>query len=85
MLKINETDLRKLEQRFPGIIDQIMYFEEADLPICTHCQSMDTADVQIGIIGRTLHIAYATTKFKLIPNGPMPGRYFCNTCSNFFQ
>ncbi len=26
-----------------------------------------------------------STKFKLIANGPKPGKYFCNTCSEFFN
>jgi len=55
------------------------------LPQCPRCGSKDTADVQCGIIGRTINIAAATTRFKLIPNGPAPGKYFCNACDEFFD
>jgi hypothetical protein len=39
----------------------------------------------MGIIGRAISIAAATTKFKLIPNGPKPGKYFCYICDKFFD
>lgn len=58
---------------------------KADLPPCPDCGSEDTASVQIGVIQRTMNIAAATTKFKLIPNGPKPGPYFCNACDRFFS
>ena len=47
--------------------------------------SEDTADVQVGIVRRTIQIAAATTKFKLIPNNPKRGSYFCNTCKKLFD
>jgi len=55
------------------------------LPACSRCGSENTADVQCGIIGRTINIAAATTKVKLIPNGPKAGACFCNTCNEFFN
>jgi hypothetical protein len=39
----------------------------------------------MGIIGRTITIAAATTKFKLIPNGRRLGDYFYNACKAFFN
>jgi hypothetical protein len=75
---------RKYSQ-YPGIEDQIRRFERAILPECPHCGSFNTADVQIGIIGRTIHIAAATKKFKLIVNGPKPGEFYCNACKQFFD
>jgi hypothetical protein len=77
--------LNKLENDYPGITDNIMYFEEAELPACTHCGSNDTASVQIGIIGRTIAIVSMTRKFYLIPNGPAPGKYFCRTCKKYYD
>ena len=84
MLKLDERLLEKSEARYPGIVKQIMRFENATLPPCELCGSKDTADVQIGILGRTITIAAATTKFALIPNGPRPGLYRCNACKHYF-
>ena len=70
MLKADKERLEWMEKNYPGIKKQINHFEKAKLPRCSHCKSRRTADVQVGIIGRTIYIAGATTKFKLIPNGP---------------
>lgn len=83
MLKIDKDQLDELERDYPGISDSISRFEEATLPACSHCGSTDTAKVQCGIIGRTISIAAATTRIKLLANGPVPGEYFCNTCNKF--
>lgn len=85
MLTITQEEIESLEVRYQGIKEQILRFENAILPVCSHCGSVYTSDVQVGIIGRTINIAAATTKFKLIPNGPRPGRYFCNHCHKFFD
>ncbi len=85
MITRSKSDLEEMEKQHPGIIDQIMRFENADLPSCPHCGSEDTANVQVGIIGRTIYIKAATTKVSLIPNGPKPGRYFCNHCRKYFD
>ena len=85
MLKIDEHTLHELDATYPGIRESILRFEGASLPTCPRCGSPDTADVQVGIIGRTINIAAATTKCKLIPNGPRDGKYFCNACDIFFN
>ena len=85
MLKIDKKRLNHLEKKYPGIRESILRFDKAVLPVCTRCESKDTADVQCGIIGRTINIAAATTKIKLIANGPKPGKYFCNACEKFFN
>lgn len=85
MIKVSQTIIEEMEARYPGITHTIMHFENAVLPICTYCGSTNTADVQIGIIGYTIYLATATSKFKLIPNEPRPGRYFCNACKQFFS
>ena len=85
MLKRDKEVLDEMEKLYPGILEQILRFEKAKLPICPRCRSENTANVQIGIIGRTIKISSATTKFKLIPNGPKPGAYFCNICDKFFN
>jgi hypothetical protein len=85
MLKLTGGQIEALESSHPGIKEQIQAFELAVLPVCPRCGSADTADVQVGIIGRTINLNAATTKIKLTPNGPRPGRYFCNACSKFFD
>lgn len=81
----DEESVDELEIQYPGIRASILRFENASLPACTHCGSKNTAVVQIGIMGRTIHIAAATSKIRLIINGPKPGAYFCNACKNFFD
>ena len=85
MLKVEREVLDRMEATYPGICSQIQHFEEAALPNCPYCGSEDTADVQCGIIGRTIYIAHATTKFKLIANNPREGEHFCNSCERFFD
>lgn len=84
MLRISKKEMEHAEGMYPGIAKQIRTFEAAVLPACAHCGSDNTADVQCGVIGRTMCIASATTKFKLLMNGPLPGRYFCNACRKYF-
>ena len=84
MLKIDPSEFDRFEKVYPGIERQIKYFEKMRLPKCPKCKSANTALVQAGIIGRTIHLAAATTKFHLTPNGG-PGKYFCNDCRKFFD
>ena len=85
MLKQTKKQLAQWEKQYDGITKQIMQFEKAVLPLCPKCGSNNTADVQVGIIGRTMNISTATTKFRLIANGPKPGDYVCNDCNTFFD
>lgn len=85
MLKINKETLDHIEKQYPGIGKTKLYFETATLPVCSRCGSEDTAEVGGGLVGRSINIAAATTKFKLVPNSPKPGKYFCNTCNEFFN
>jgi len=85
MLKINKETLDHIEKQYPGIGETILHFEKATLPVCSRCGSEDTAEVGVGLVGRSINIAAATTKFKLIPNSPKAGKYFCNTCDEFFN
>lgn len=84
MLKIDSDTLDELESKYPGIREQILRFERATVPACPRCGSEDTAEVNVGIVGRTINIAAATTKIELMANGPKPGDYFCNACDEFF-
>jgi len=86
MLKVDQETLDKMESQHKGIIETIVYFEKAQLRSCAHCGSSNTASVQVGIIGRTIYLATATTKVKLVPNRTdKPGQYFCNACGEYFD
>jgi len=75
-----------MESQYPGITEQYRQFEAAKLPSCSRCGSVDTASVQVGIIGRTIYLAGASKKIKLVPNmSDKKGKYFCNECSKFFD
>ena len=84
MLKVVQEVLTQLEGRYPGVVETIMRFENAQVPPCPRCASEDTARVLVGIIGRTINIAAVTTKVTLVPNGPPPGKWRCNTCEEYF-
>mgnify|MGYP001943572677 CR=1 FL=1 len=84
MLKQSPTQLAKLEVDYPGITQSILKFDESPLPHCPSCRSENTAHVKIGCIGRTMAIAAATTKVKLIPNNTTPSNHYCNSCTTFF-
>jgi hypothetical protein len=74
----------KMEEIYPGITKQIWHFENMTMPQCPFCDSEDTAIVQIGVIGRTIHIKAGTRKIKLLLNGPRPGDYYCYQCEKYF-
>jgi len=84
MMKISDDAINGLENGYPGIKEQIARLENAKLPACPHCGSEATAEVQCGIIGRTIAISAATTKIKLVAD-PNPGKYYCNSCGNYFD
>jgi len=84
MIRKTEYEIKQLESQYAGITAQIWRFEQADLPACPVCGSTDTASVQIGVIGRTINIGAATTKFHLMLNENDKGIYFCNVCRKQF-
>jgi hypothetical protein len=85
MINISKDKLKDYEQSYPGITEQILWHEAADLPACTQCGSGDTAVVIGGLVGRSIHLAAATTKVKLNPSGSSQGRYYCNACKAYFN
>ena len=86
MLKVDQNTLDEMERQHPGLVKTIMRFENDELPACPYCASDNTAEVQVGIIGRTIYLASATTKAKLVPNAMNKlGKYFCNQCHKFFD
>lgn len=74
-----------MEMAYPGILQEIRRVEDAQLPACVHCKSTNTADVQCGVIGRTILIARATTKFFLVPNRKNLAPYYCWSCKEYFS
>ena len=84
MIKISESQFRTYEQNYPGITVQILRYDCWVLPACVFCGSADTAVVLRGIIGRTLHLAFATSKVKL--NAKSDSRHFyCHACKQQFD
>jgi len=65
--------------------DTYKRFAQMEVPPCPRCGACTTASVQVGVIGLTIRLAATCSKFKLIPNGPKPGAWFCNSCGRFFD
>jgi hypothetical protein len=78
VLKIDQATIDQMENAYPGIAEQIRQFNAAEFLACPHCASPDTASVQVGVIGRTINLCAATTKFHLRANGS-PGDYISGT------
>ena len=85
MLNISEAGLDSLDKSHPGIKKSILEIEAKVLPACVHCGSDDTASVGMGLVGRSMRMAGAPTKYHLIPGGPRPGEFFCNSCREYFN
>jgi hypothetical protein len=62
MLNVGEDTLETMEHLYPGIRKTVKYYESLYLPRCPTCASEDTAKVSAGSIGRSIHVASATTK-----------------------
>lgn len=84
MLKVTPGELASMERLYPGISRSVRYFEARKRPRRPHCGSADTASVTVGLVGRSIHIAPATSKIKLLPNRPIRGNCFCNVCGRHF-
>jgi hypothetical protein len=65
--------------------EQYRRFTQLEVPPCTRCGTRNTASVQVGVIGLTIRLAATCRTFKLIPNGPKPANWFCNSCQHFFD
>ena len=84
MLKLNQEELDRLQKKYPLIGDMIRVRDAKQLPACLHCNSHDTAGVEVGIVGYSVNLAAASTKAELLPGGHKPGEYFCNGCQKYF-
>jgi hypothetical protein len=85
MVKINDEWIRQAEIAYPGFRKTLNKYEAMRLPACPLCQSTNTATVSMGIVGRSISLAAATTKVKLITNPPVSGHFYCNDCEQFFD
>ena len=83
MKTMDNKSIRELEEQYPEFRESLDTYESADLPLCPVCGSTTTAQVITGLIGRTINLAAATTKVKLLPNGH-PGDFHCEACDQFF-
>ena len=84
MVKVNEQWIRAVEQVCPGFRATLNYYESLALPPCPKCGSLNSAIVSAGLVGFSIHLAAATTKFKLLPNGH-PADFHCADCGDFFN
>lgn len=83
MKKVSPETILQMESKQKGITAQIEFYEKMVLPACPTCGSKDTATVNVGIIGRTISLSAATTKFHLRANGK-PGDFYCNNCTSYY-
>ncbi|MGV8083775.1 MAG: hypothetical protein AB2L09_09125 [Coriobacteriia bacterium] len=77
--------LAELDRQQPGIAHKVLTLEAAPLPVCPSCGSADTAAVECGVASSALCLAVATTKFRLVTEGPLPGAHYCNDCRQYFD
>ena len=82
MLKRSLECYTGYELDYPGFIEMVVHYENAILPTCPFCGSYHTAQVAAGIVKPSMHLAGATTKFRLNPQHP--GRLYCNNCEKYF-
>ena len=83
-LRVDESWIQAAETMYPGFRQQLADAESSDVRLCPTCGSTNTARVAEGLIGRTIQLAAATTKFKLVPN-KRPADFYCNACDQFFD
>jgi hypothetical protein len=84
MLKIQKSEIDALERCNPGTAAVIDRYENAKLPNCSACGSDNVAQVGVGIVGMSIRLVSATTKFRLHGNGPVPGKFYCWKCEQYF-
>lgn len=85
MVKMNEEWIRQAEIAYPGFRKTLNRYESMTLPACPACQSTNTATVATGIVGRSISLAAATTRVKLLRNPFGDEQFYCNDCETFFD
>ena len=84
MLKVDREWIDRVETRYEGFREMVYRWDAMELPPCALCGSADTAKVSAGLVGRSIHLAGATTKIRLLPNGH-PADFYCNQCDQYFN
>ena len=80
MLKVDDAWLERAEQKYPGLRKTVAYYEAQTLPACPTCGSAETAEVWWAG-RRSLLVAAATSKTKLLPNGH-PADFYCEASAS---
>ena len=84
MQKVNDTWIRHAEAAHPGFGALVGRYEGLPLPDCPTCGSSEVATVVAGLVQQTVHLAAATTRVKLVPNG-RSGQSYCWSCQRQFE
>jgi hypothetical protein len=82
MLKVDQQWIDEVDAQRPGFRKTVEHWDAAELPPCPSCGSDDTAQVSAGLVGKSIHLAAATT--KILPNGH-PADFYCNQCESYFN
>jgi len=85
MITIDEETIAKAELQYPGFRESLLRFDAKIIPPCPSCKSEDTASVTVGVVGRSIAFAVATSKLKLVPNRRGKEDLYCNNCNTFFK
>jgi DNA-directed RNA polymerase subunit RPC12/RpoP len=84
MLRVSRTWIDAVDEEYTGFSESVERWEASQLPRCPHCGSDETAKVSAGLVGRSIRLAAATTKIRLLANGH-PADYYCNRCKSYFN
>lgn len=84
MVRATSEWMRAAEVAYPGLTEHIEALESLTLPGCPKCGSEESARAACGIVGRSITLAAATTKIRLVSTGPPPAKFYCNACAQFF-
>lgn len=88
MLKLPSASLSELEKQYLGIQAQIEAMEGTPSSSCPRCGREDAARITIGLVGRTLALAAATTRCHLLPSGTDESQgmtWFCRHCQETYD
>jgi hypothetical protein len=74
--------LSRAERGYPGFQKALAYYESLRLPVCPRCGGEPSTLIS-GLTGRTIALAAATTRVKLLANR-RAGNFFCSRCDELF-
>jgi len=85
MLKMTVEEIKRMDEDYENIYDDILWFEDHNTPVCRNCSSFNTAILRFGFIQRLMNISIATTKLKLAGSQAKLFKYYCNDCGSYFR